>query len=222
MKERAWSPVSVPSASLWSNAFGCNESVVILAVFCFVFGPWTCCVQTEAVTSSMQEGFGISPLVTVILIGITCLLTIWGGLKRISAVMSKVVPIMAVLYVAAGLGVVIMNFQQIPVVIVLIFRSAFTPTPAAGGFAGATVRDAVQYGIARGVYSNDAGTGYGIIAHASAKTDHPVRQSLWGWDEVLIFRLLDDFWQRYEPAKECGENPPIVTFDCSKREEKEV
>ncbi|BAL01415.1 putative sodium/alanine symporter [Oscillibacter valericigenes Sjm18-20] len=335
------------------NAFGWKKGAVVLAVFCFVFGPWTCCVQTEAVTSSMQEGFGISPLITVGLIGITCLMTIWGGLKRISAVMSKAVPIMAVLYVAAGLGVVIMNFRQIPTVIVLIFQSAFTPTAAAGGFAGATVRDAVQYGIARGVYSNDAGTGYGMIAHASAKTDHPVRQSLWGWGEVFldtivicsitaftilitgsyissdatsgalttiafrnaygalggrftavavavfawttiigmyytceksvnyvfgdtvanrrmmpvymiyymipcvifyniqadvlwaftdilsaayviitlifiygkrkeIFRLFDDFWQRYEPAKERGENPPIVTYDCSKKEELEA
>lgn len=335
------------------NAFGWKKGAVVLAVFCFIFGPWTCCVQTEAVTSSMQEGFGLSPMVTVILIGTTCLLTIWGGLKRISAVMSKAVPIMAVLYVAAGLGIVIVNFRQIPAVIVLIFRSAFTPTAAAGGFAGATVRDAVQYGIARGVYSNDAGTGYGMIAHASAKTDHPVRQSLWGWGEVFldtivicsitaftilitgsyissdatsgalttiafrnaygvlggrftavavavfawttiigmyytceksvnyvfgdtaanrrimpvymiyymipcvifyniqadvlwaftdilsaayvmitlifiygkrkeIFRLFDDFWKRYEPAKERGENPPIVTFDCSKKEEKEI
>lgn len=335
------------------NAFGWKKGAVVLAVFCFVFGPWTCCVQTEAVTSSMQEGFGLSPLVTVVLIGITCLMTIWGGLKRISAVMSKAVPIMAVLYVAAGLGVVIMNFRQLPAVIALIFRSAFTPTAAAGGFAGATVRDAVQYGIARGVYSNDAGTGYGMIAHASAKTDHPVRQSLWGWGEVFldtivicsitaftilitgsyissgatsgalttiafrnaygvlggrftavavavfawttiigmyytceksvnyvfgdtaanrrmmpvymiyymipcvifyniqadvlwaftdilsaayviitlifiygkrkeIFRLFDDFWQRYEPAKERGENPPIVTYDCSKKEEIEA
>lgn len=335
------------------NAFGWKKGAVVLAVFCFVFGPWTCCVQTEAVTSSMQEGFGLSPLITVVLIGITCLLTIWGGLKRISAVMSKAVPIMAILYVAAGLGVVIVNFRQIPEVIALIFRSAFTPTAAAGGFAGTTVRDAVQYGIARGVYSNDAGTGYGIIAHASAKTDHPVRQSLWGWGEVFldtvvicsitaftilitgsyissdatsgalttiafrnaygvlggrftavavavfawttiigmyytceksvnyvfgdtaanrrmmrvymiyymipcvvfynikadvlwaftdilsaayviitlifiygkrkeIFRLFDDFWQRYEAAKERGENPPIVTFDCSKKEEKEA
>jgi AGCS family alanine or glycine:cation symporter len=333
------------------NAFGWKKGAVVLAVFCFVFGPWTCCVQTEAVTSSMQEGFGLSPLITVVLIGITCLMTIWGGLKRISAVMSKAVPIMAVLYVAAGLGVVIMNFRQLPAVIALIFRSAFTPTAAAGGFAGATVRDAVQYGIARGVYSNDAGTGYGMIAHASAKTDHPVRQSLWGWGEVFldtivicsitaftilitgsyissdatsgalttiafrnaygvlggrftavavavfawttiigmyytceksvnyvfgdtaanrrmmpvymiyymipcvifyniqadvlwaftdilsaayviitlifiygkrkeIFRLFDDFWHRYEPAKERGENPPIVTFDCRKKEEK--
>lgn len=59
-----------------------------------------------------------------------------------------------------------------------------------GGFAGASVRDAIRYGIARGLYSNDAGTGYGIVAHASAQTDHPVRQSSWGWGEVFLDTIV--------------------------------
>ena len=168
------------------NAFGWKRGAVVLAFFCFIFGPWTCCVQTEAVTSSMNEAFGLPNIATVILIGVTCMVTIWGGLKRISGVMSKAVPIMATLYILMGLGVIILNFREIPAVVALIFKSAFSPTAAAGGFAGATVRQAIQYGVARGIYSNDAGTGYGMIAHASAKTDHPVRQSLWGWGEVFI------------------------------------
>ena len=134
----------------------------------------------------MSQAFGISPLLSVVIIGVTCIVTIWGGLRRISDVMSRAVPIMAVLYILMGLGVLILNAQHIPAVAALIFRSAFSPTAAAGGFAGATVRDAIQYGVARGIYSNDAGTGYGMIAHASAQTDHPVRQSLWGWGEVFI------------------------------------
>lgn len=172
------------------NGFGWNKGAVVLALFCLVFGPWTCTVQTEAVTSSIQEGFGINPLITVIVIGITCFVTIAGGLKRISKFMEKVVPFMAALYVVAGLGVMIINIERMPEVITLIFKSAFTPTAAVGGFAGATVRDAVKYGVARGLYSNDAGTGYGIIAHASAKTDHPVRQSSWGWGEVFLDTII--------------------------------
>ena len=168
------------------NAFGWKRGAVVLAVFCFLFGPWTCCVQTEAVTSSMREAFGIPNLWSVIVIGITCIVTIWGGLRRISDVMSRAVPIMAVLYIVMGLGVLLLNISQVPAVVALIVRSAFSPTAAVGGFAGATVRDAIQYGVARGIYSNDAGTGYGMIAHASAQTDHPVRQSLWGWGEVFI------------------------------------
>ncbi len=172
------------------NAFGWKKGAVILAVFCFIFGPWTCSVQTEAVTSSMREAFNIDPLVMDVVIGVTCLITIWGGLKRISDVMSKTIPIMATLYVLMGLGVVILNIQAVPEVVVLIVKSAFSPTAAVGGFAGATVRDAIQYGVARGIYSNDAGTGYGMIAHAPAKTDHPVRQSLWGWGEITLDTMI--------------------------------
>lgn len=172
------------------NAFGMKRGAVALAVFCFLLGPWTCCVQTEAVTSSISEAFGVPTIITVAVIGVTCLVTIWGGLKRISGVMSTAVPIMAVLYIIMGLGVVILNIQAVPGVIALIFRSAFSPTAAIGGFAGATVREAIKYGVARGIYSNDAGTGYGMIAHASAITDHPVRQSLWGWGEIFIDTII--------------------------------
>ena len=172
------------------NAFGWKKGAVVLAIFAFILGPWTCCVQTEAVTSSMQEAFGIAPLISVIVIGITCLLTILGGLKRISNVMSKAVPIMAVLYIIMGLGVILLNIGQVPGIIALIFKSAFSPTAAVGGFAGATVREAIKYGVARGIYSNDAGTGYGMIAHAPAKTDHPVRQSLWGWGEIFLDTII--------------------------------
>ena len=168
------------------NAFGWKKGAVVLAAFCFIFGPWTCCVQTEAVTSSVAEAFGVPSIVTVIVIGLTCFVTIWGGLKRISNVMSKAVPVMAVLYILMGLGVIALNWRSIPAVVALVFKSAFSPTAAVGGFAGATVREALQYGVARGIYSNDAGTGYGMIAHASARTDHPVRQSLWGWGEVCL------------------------------------
>ncbi len=172
------------------NAFGWKKGAVVLAAFCFLFGPWTCCVQTEAVTSSVGAAFGVPSIVTVAVIGVTCMVTIWGGLKRISGVMSKAVPLMAVIYTLMGLGVVVMNWRAIPDVVALVVTSAFSPTAAVGGFAGATVRDAIQYGVARGIYSNDAGTGYGMIAHASARTDHPVRQSLWGWGEVCLDTFL--------------------------------
>lgn len=113
-----------------------------------------------------------------------------GGLKRISSIMERVVPFMAMLYILGGIGILLMNLPQVPSAVALIFKSAFTPMAGVGGFAGATVRDAIRYGIARGLYSNDAGTGYGIIAHASAKTDHPVRQASWGWGEVFLDTIV--------------------------------
>ena len=172
------------------NALGWKAGAMVLAVACFVLGPWTCCVQTESVTSSLQEGFGVAPIVSVIVLGITCFLTIWGGLKRIASVMEKVIPVMAMVYIIGGLGILLTHITMVPAAFALIIKSAFTPMAGIGGFAGATVRDAVRYGVARGLYSNDAGTGYGIIAHASAKTDHPVRQSSWGWGEVFLDTIV--------------------------------
>lgn len=138
------------------NALGWKKGAVVLSIACFVLGPWTCCVQTESVTSSLQEGFGIDPLISVIVLGVTCFLTIAGGLKRISSIMEKVVPIMALFYVLGGLGILILNWSEVPAAFGLIFKSAFTPMAGVGGFAGATVRDAIRYGIARGLYSNAA------------------------------------------------------------------
>ncbi len=172
------------------NALGWKVGAIILAVFCFMLGPWTCCVQTESVTSSLLEGFGINPQISIVVLGITCFLTIAGGLKRISSIMEKVVPFMAFGYIIAGIVILALNFSQIPAAFGIIFKSAFTPMAGIGGFAGATVRDAIRYGIARGLYSNDAGTGYGIVAHAAGKTDHPVRQSSWGWGEVFLDTIV--------------------------------
>lgn len=128
--------MSATGSFVMKNAFGWKRGAIVLAVFAFVLGPWTCCVQTEAVTSSMQQAFGVTPLISVTIIGVTCIVTIFGGLKRISEVMSKAVPIMAVLYILMGLGVIILNIKQVPAAVALVFESAFSPTAAVGGFAG--------------------------------------------------------------------------------------
>ena len=172
------------------NALGWAKGAVVLAVACFLLGPWTDCVQTESVVGAMQEGFGLEPRVTVAILGLTCFATIFGGLQRISTVMERVVPFMALLYILGGLGILLQHLAEVPAALLLIVKSAFSPLAAVGGFAGATVSDALRYGIARGLYSNDAGTGYGIIAHASAKTDHPVRQASWGWGEVFLDTIV--------------------------------
>lgn len=172
------------------KALGFEKGSIILAIFVFVFGPWTNAVQTESVTSSLYEAFNIPPIISVVVVGITCFVTISGGLTRISSIMEKAVPIMAFGYIVAGIGVLLINITEVPSAIALIFKSAFTPMAGIGGFAGATAREAMRYGIARGIYSNDAGTGYGIVAHAAAKTDHPVRQSSWGFGEVFLDTIV--------------------------------
>lgn len=172
------------------NALGWKKGAFVLAIFCFVLGPWTCSVQTESVTGALKQAFDLDPRIAVSVLGVTCFITIFGGLKRISGIMEKVVPFMAVLYILGGIGILLTHIAQVPEAFWLIVKSAFTPAAGAGGFAGATVRDAIRYGVARGLYSNDAGTGYGMIAHASAKTDHPVRQSSWGWGEVFLDTIV--------------------------------
>ena len=107
-----------------------------------------------------------------------------------SFVMERIVPFMAMLYILGGIGILLMNINAVPGAVALIFKSAFTPMAGVGGFAGATVKEAMRYGIARGLYSNDAGTGYGIVAHAAGITDHPVRQSSWGWGEVFLDTIV--------------------------------
>ena len=104
--------------------------------------------------------------------------------------MERVVPLMATLYILGGIAILITHYKAIIPAFVLIVKSAFSPMAGIGGFAGASVKEAIRFGIARGLYSNDAGTGYGIIAHASAKTDHPVRQSSWGWGEVFLDTIV--------------------------------
>ena len=113
-------------------------------------------------------------IVSMVLVGLVLL----GGLKRISHIAGALVPLMATAYLVAGLIVLGLNISAIPDAIALVFSSAFTGQAAAGGFAGATVWAAIRFGVARGIFSNEAGLGSAPIAHASANTKGPVNQGL--------------------------------------------
>lgn len=101
-----------------------------------------------------------------------------GGVKRIGQVAEYLVPFMAVIYIAGGLIIIGMHLSDVPAGLVFIVRNAFTPTAAAGGFAGSAVWVGIQYGVARGIFSNEAGLGSAPIAHAAAQTKDPVRQGM--------------------------------------------
>ncbi|MDE9552091.1 alanine/glycine:cation symporter family protein [Xenorhabdus bovienii] len=135
-------------------------------------------VQANSVADVLQSNFGIEKTVTagilVILVGAVLI----GGIKRISDVAGKLVPVMTVGYFGAGIIVLVLNITAIPEAFVLIIKSAFTPVAAQGGFAGAAVWAAIRFGVARGVFSNEAGLGSAPIAHAAAKTQNPIRQGL--------------------------------------------
>lgn len=111
---------------------------------------------------------------------------IWGGAKRLSKIFTKLVPIMSVGYLLAGLVIIVMHIDNLIPTLQLIFTSAFTGSAAIGGFSGATVANVISTGMARSVYSNEAGWGTSPMVHASSKTIHPVEQGLWGSFEAFV------------------------------------
>ncbi len=147
-------------------------------------------VQSNSVASALESTFNVPLYVTGIGLALLAGLVIIGGIKRIGSVTEKIVPFMAVFYIIGALIVLGTQFRHIPHAFAMIFESAFAPKAAVGGFAGATVMIAMRRGIARGVFSNEAGLGSAPIAHAAAKTDHPVRQGLWGVFEVFADTII--------------------------------
>ena len=133
-------------------------------------------VQANSVAHGLNDSFGLPTWVTGVTLAVLVGLVVLGGMKRIAHVATVVVPFMALAYLLAGLIVLIDHASAIPGALALCFESAFTGTAAAGGFAGALVKEAIRFGVARGIFSNEAGLGSAPIAHASANTDHPARQ----------------------------------------------
>lgn len=128
----------------------------------------------------------ITGIILVFIVG----LVVFGGIKRIGKVTERLVPFMALLYVIGAVVIIVMNITELPGAIASIFKHAFTPAAAVGGFAGATIAQAMRWGTARGVYSNESGMGTAPIAHSAAVTDHPVRQAMWGLFENVVDTLI--------------------------------
>ncbi|MCG8392693.1 MAG: sodium:alanine symporter family protein [Pseudomonadales bacterium] len=133
-------------------------------------------VQANSVAHGLNDSFGLPTWITGVVLAVLVGLVVLGGIKRIATVATFIVPFMALAYLLAGLIVLVDHASAVPAAIALCFESAFTGTAAAGGFAGALVKEAIRFGIARGIFSNEAGLGSAPIAHASANTDHPARQ----------------------------------------------
>lgn len=133
-------------------------------------------VQANSVADAMNSTFGVPTWLTGVILLVLVAAVILGGVKRIGHVASALVPIMGISYVLAGLLVLLLMAAELPTALGLIFQHAFSPVAASGGFAGAAVWAAIRFGVARGVFSNEAGLGSAAIAHAAATTKDPVRQ----------------------------------------------
>lgn len=145
--------------------------------------------QANSVAIGLAE-FNIPKFFTGILLILAVGLVTIGGIKRIASVAAFCVPFMCIIYFVAGVIIIFLNVYRLPQTLILIFESAFSPVAATGGFVGAGIRAAIRWGIARGVFSNEAGLGSASIAHATAQTDHPVRQGQWGIFEVFIDTIV--------------------------------
>lgn len=146
--------------------------------------------QVNSITSSLENSFGLAPQIVSIVVAVVVAIIIFGGIKSISKVAEKVVPFMAIIYILATLAVIFCNANQIIPAFGQIFSGAFTGTAAVGGFAGAVVKDAIQKGIARGVFSNESGLGSAPIAAAAAKTEESVEQGLISMTGTFIDTII--------------------------------
>lgn len=147
-------------------------------------------VQANSVADSLHASFGVPHAVTAVGLVVLTAAVILGGIRRIGEVTSYLVPFMAILYLGGGLLILLRFAASIPAALALVFEGAFTGTAAAGGFAGSTIAMALRYGVARGLFSNEAGLGSAPMVHAAAQTDHPVRQGLYGIFEVMVDTIL--------------------------------
>jgi AGCS family alanine or glycine:cation symporter len=147
-------------------------------------------VQANSVAGSLRESFGVPPVATGLALVVLTAVVIIGGIKRIGEFTSVLVPFMAALYLIGGAIVLVLYARQLPEAFRLVFDGALNGTAAAGGFAGSTVMLALRFGIARGLFSNEAGLGSAPMVHAAAQTDHPVRQGLYGIFEVFVDTML--------------------------------
>ena len=143
-------------------------------------------IQTYTVAEAVGNTFDIGMIPVGIVYTLALYVLISGGLKSVGRFASKLVPFMCIFYLGAGLFIIARNAPAIPGVIGLIFQSAFTGTAALGGFMGASISLAIKTGMARSVFSNEAGWGSAPMIHATAKVDHPIKQGLMGVFEVFM------------------------------------
>lgn len=146
--------------------------------------------QATEIAGAMEGLFGIKPLVTGIILAALVAVVVIGGIKRIGQVTSYLVPFMAMFYIIAGIGVIVLRIGEIPSALGEIFKGAFSFKSVGGGIFGYVIMQAMRQGFARGVFSNEAGLGSAPMAHAASSAEQPVEQALWGIFEVFVDTIV--------------------------------
>ena len=182
-----------------------------------------CMTQSNSIASACEENFGVPTWITGILLAALVAIVIIGGVKSISKVCEKLVPFMAIFYVLGCIIILIINYQYILPAVVLILKSAFSVQAGFGGLAGFAVTEAIRFGCARGLFSNESGLGSAPLVAAAAKTKNPVRQSLISmtgtfWDTVVIclmtgLTLVSSVLANPEVASAVSAGDSVLTFE---------
>ena len=147
-------------------------------------------LQAHTVGRSFMASYGFNPyLVAGVMTFVTATVVI-GGIRRIGRFSQALVPLMSLVYILGGGILFLVNWREIPQVFGAVFQYALAPIPAVGGFAGAAVMQAIQQGVSRGMFSNEAGMGTAPMAHATAETAHPFQQGMWGAFEVFVVTFV--------------------------------
>ncbi|MDF0266115.1 sodium:alanine symporter family protein [Staphylococcus pseudintermedius] len=174
---------------------GLGHRFKFLAIAFAIFGAFAALgignsVQSNTIADVMTNSFNVSGSITGIVLVILISLIIFGGLKRISNVAGFFVPMMAIFYIGASVTILIINYDQILPAFGLIFKYAFTPVSAAGGFTGIMVMQAIQNGVSKGIFSNEAGLGTVALISGNAKAGHPATQALVAMTGTFIVTII--------------------------------
>ncbi|MDY3006881.1 sodium:alanine symporter family protein [Anaerococcus porci] len=147
-------------------------------------------VQSNSISESVNSITGLPLYITGIIILVFMFLVIVGGIKRIGAFAAKIVPFMSIFYILGCILILILQIDKLLPAFKEIFISAFTKSSAIGGFTGGGILVSIRWGLARGIFSNEAGLGTAPMAHATSHTDHPIRQGMWGAVEVFVSSMI--------------------------------
>lgn len=147
-------------------------------------------VQSNSIAAVVEAGFGVPTWLTGVVLTVLTGFVLLGGIRRIGAVAEKLVPFMCIAYIVVALLVLFLNLGQIPAALGLVFSHAFSPVAASGGFAGATIMLAMRYGVARGIFSNEAGLGTAGIAQAAGQSKNAAQSGLIGMMGTFIDTLI--------------------------------
>lgn len=162
----------------------------VAALLLFIQNAGATLIQSNTIASVAQEVYQVPQLLTGLVVAAVMSVIIVGGLKRLAFVAQRIVPVMAGLYILGGLVVVLSNLDGLLPVLRLVVQSAFSRQAGLGAVSGITVKEAMRYGVARGLYSNEAGEGTAAVIHSSAQVNHPARQGLYGVVEVFVDTLV--------------------------------